>query len=234
MDVIHGTLTTWWQRRVYRVGRHIITPWKDPFIRGLVRHPHGWILAALHYTIELPLLILDVFGFPEGFGWLQSIFKPYARSLDPMEIQTAQSLFQDQVDLKKVKIDENSKLGTYRGKYAYVGYYYINSSSRLSLPVLMHELVHIFQYEQVGSPYIFRNLIAHWSKHKYNYGGLTRLKQILKDPETVHQFNFEQRADIVSDYVLITSGQKPEWGYADSTDSHIYLEVIQLLMNPRV
>jgi len=221
------------EKRIIKVIRHLCLPWRDHYLRALKKQPWGWGLAVIHYLIELPLLILDVFGFPEAFNFLQSLFKRDARLLDEQELQTARLIFEDGIDWSKVRIDEQSKLGTQRGKYAYVSYYYINCSKSMTLPVLMHELVHILQYEQNGSPYIFRNLIAHWSKNKYNYGGLARLETILGYPETLHQLNFEQRADIISDYFLIASGNKPEWGVADHRDVPTYLKVIKLVLQAK-
>lgn len=205
-------------------------PWKDPYLKGLVTLPGGWVFAGLHYVIELPMLILDVIGFPELYGYIQYLAKPNSRPLDAAEYQTAQYLFKNHLDLRQVRIDENARIGTHGGKYAYVSYYYINCSGQLALPVLMHELVHILQFVQTGSPYIFRNLMAHTSKEKYNYGGLAKLTEVLDSPETFHQLNYEQRADIVSDYYLIASGYKPEWGSADHRDASTYLKVIQMVI----
>jgi len=191
------------------------------------------MLAGLHYLVEFPMLVLDVFGFPEVYGFVQRLLKPDSRPLDAAEYQTAHWLFKNYLDLSRVRIDENAHIGTHGGKYAYVSYFYINCNGQLSLPVLMHELAHVHQFVQIGSPYIFRNLIAHVSKDRYNYGGLPRLISVLQFPETLHQLNYEQRADIVSDYYLIASGYKPEWGSADHRDASTYLNAIQKIFEAR-
>ncbi|MDZ4708236.1 MAG: hypothetical protein SH818_07515 [Saprospiraceae bacterium] len=221
------------EKRIYRAIRHLLMPWKDPYLKALTRRPWGWAVAGLHYLLEFPMLVLDVFGFPEVYGYVQRLLKADSRPLDTAEYQTAHFLFKNYLDLNRVRIDENALIGTHGGKYAYVSYFYINCSGQLTLPVLMHELAHILQYVQIGSPYIFRNLMAHWSKDKYNYGGLPRLIYVLQFPETLHQLNYEQRADIVSDYYLIASGYNPEWGSADHRDASTYLKVLQKVFEAR-
>jgi len=206
--------------------RHILFPWMDPYLAALLAYPVGWGLALIHYIAELPLLVLDCLGMPEFFGYLQARFKKDARPLLARECAEATPIFSGLVSLQKIRIDEDSRVGTHNGKYAYVSYYCINCLGRLSIPVLMHEIVHVLQFEQAGSSYLFRNLMAHLSKAKYNYGGVKRLRQLLKNPRKLHLLNYEQRADIVSDYYLLLDGMRPEWGSATKEDLPVYREAI--------
>lgn len=215
-----------YRKRLKRLIRHILLPWMDPYIAACLSNPIGWGLAILHYIAEFPLLVLDCLGMPEFFGFIQARFKAEARPLHARELQAASPVFEGLVSLQKIRIDETSRVGTHNGKYAYVSYYCVNSLGRLSIPVLMHEIVHVLQFEQAGSAYLFRNLMAHLSKAKYNYGGIERLKQLLNKPWEVHRLNYEQRADIVSDYYLVQEGLRPEWGSATREDLPIYKEVI--------
>ncbi len=219
-----------YRKRVTRLFRHIFLPWKDPYLEARLSYPTGWGLAIFHYIAEFPLLVLDCLGMPEFFGFLQARFKEDARALHASEIKAARPVFDGLVSLQKIRIDESSRVGTHNGKYAYVSYYCINSLGRLSIPVLMHEIVHVFQFEQAGSAYLLRNLMAHLSKAKYNYGGIEKLRQLLKEPREVHRLNYEQRADIVSDFYLLQEGFRPEWGKATAEDLPLYQEAIQILI----
>ena len=157
-------------------------------------------------------------------------FKRDSRHLHEHEIKLANEIFQGKVNLPLVRIDENCKIGTQGGKYAFVSYYYINCVGHMTLPVLIHELVHVLQFQQEGSRYAIRNLIAHTGPDTYNYGGLEKLILITENPSLIHDINYEQRADIFSDYCLLLQHKKPEWGRATLGDAIVYFKVIKLLL----
>ncbi|MBK7609312.1 MAG: hypothetical protein IPI18_19990 [Saprospiraceae bacterium] len=206
----------------------MILPGSDPYLgRMLQLNKYGVFLV--HYIFELPLRILDVFGLPEIFNFFQRKLKPSSRELYEFESKLAQQIFASSLDLSQVRIDESSHVGTHNGKYAYVSFYYINCKGMLQLPILIHEIVHILQYEQDGSPYAFRNMIAHLMPPTYDYGGLETVQAIVESPNKVHDLNYEQRADIYSDYCLLLLGKRPEWGSATLQDAMQYYKVIKLL-----
>jgi uncharacterized protein YdeI (YjbR/CyaY-like superfamily) len=60
---------------------------------------------------------------------------------------------------------------------------------------LIHELVHVRQFEVLGVQYIFEALRAQ-RNGGYNYGGIKELK--LGNP--LHNFNLEQQADVARHY----------------------------------
>jgi hypothetical protein len=179
----------------------------------------------------MPLLFFDLIGVPELVNYVQGRLKYNARPLNSYEMSLAESIFKQSMTLAKVRIDEQSKIGTRGGKYAFVTYYYVNSLGVLSLPILIHELVHVLQFEQSGSPYAFRNMIAHLFPGTYDYGGLEKIQSIVNDPLELHGLNYEQRADIFSDYCLLLMGYKPEWGQADPSHLSMYYFVTQLLLD---
>ncbi len=218
--------------RSLRLIGHLFFPWRDPYLYNLI-HQKRIGLFILHWSLELPLLALDMIGMPEWFTFFQSRLKSSARKLNDQEIELARFIFGSVLDLSRARIDEQSKFGTQKGKYAFVSYYYINCSSCLNLPILIHELVHILQFVQVGSPYAVRNLIAHLTPPTYDYGGLEIINKINLEPSLVHQLNYEQRADIFSDYCLISMGHWPEWGRAGLEDLKAYRQVIKILLNAK-
>jgi hypothetical protein len=216
-------------QRVVRLVRHVLYPVKDQFLLSLIKRRKTG-LFLVHYLCEIPLLILDMAGLPEFISVFQSIFKSDARTLHDHELQIAIHIFKDSFDFYKTRIDENCSFGTRGGKYAFVSFYYINCQGKLSLPVLIHELAHVLQYKQNGSPYAFRNMMAHILPPTYDYGGLKMIQDILHEPNSIHALNYEQRADIFSDYCLLLFGCNPEWGSANSSNLGHYYQVIQLLI----
>lgn len=187
-------------------------------------------MLIVYYLFELPFLVLDVIGFSEMVGFFQSVFNKSTRGLSADELNMATSIFGNSIQYHKIKIDEQFTVGTNRGKNIYVLFYQVNALGGMSLSTLMHELMHIAQFEQIGSVYIFRNLIAQWSMEKYNYGGLIAIKNIILEPIRLHLLNYEQRAEIVSDYCLILRGQEPDWGDASRSDAPAYLAVIKYIL----
>lgn len=68
------------------------------------------------------------------------------------------------------------------------------------MPVLIHELVHVWQYQHFGAVYIGKALKAQKSKEGYNYGGMENLYHQMLKGNTLTHFNFEQQAEILEDY----------------------------------
>ncbi|MEO5581777.1 MAG: hypothetical protein ABIR66_03735 [Saprospiraceae bacterium] len=217
-------------QRVFRLLRHVLFPVKDQYLLSLIKQKKA-TLFIVHYIGEMPLLVLDIFGLPDFFSFFQFVFKRNARSLKDHELQIAFHIFRDSFDFSKTRIDENSRIGTWGGKYAYVSFYYINCRGELDLPVLIHELAHVLQFEQSGSPYAFRNMMAHLFPPTYDYGGLKRILHILREPKSLHTLNYEQRAEIISDYCLLLFERCPEWGLGNSSNLGHYFEVVQLLIS---
>ena len=71
--------------------------------------------------------------------------------------------------------------------------------SRAELDIVVHELVHVFQFEKIGSLYIPQSLQAQM-KEGYDYGGWTQLVQDWNDGRRFRDFNREQQAQIAQDY----------------------------------
>ncbi len=216
-------------KRFARLFNHFLRPWKNEYTWYMLLH-HRYLLFIIHFVFEIPLLVFDILGIPEWVSCAQSILKKDARELLDYEIELAREIFKDNLNLAKVRVDQNSKVGTHGGKYAFVTFYYINCIGHMRIAIVIHELVHILQFEQDGSRYAFRNVIAHLLPKTYDYGGIVKIKEVLSKPSLIHSLNYEQRADIFSDYCLLLNGYKPEWGNANSNDLIYYYKIIQLLI----
>lgn len=87
---------------------------------------------------------------------------------------------------------------------AFVTFHTINlpssgRSSRLNLAVVIHELVHVCQFERLGSVYIWQALRAQRTTG-YRYGGWQRLKQDWNNGRHFRNYNREQQGQIAQDY----------------------------------
>ncbi len=182
--------------------------------------------------LETGFLVADLLFFPEFLMLLNRIFKPDTRRLSEREIALARSIFGETIDYQKVRLDEKSFVGCRQFRFAYVGFYFVNSWGQLSDPVLIHELVHVWQFQRLGSVYIPRALWAQRTPEGYNYGGISALKKALERHErethtsALLSFNYEPQADIVADYFSLKNGWKPRWCEADKSYLLVFEAVI--------
>jgi len=189
----HSYLTRW-----YRLYSHI-------FLRHSVyRIPlDRWY----DWPVDMTFYLLDIFCVTDLADILMNGYKSMRR-LSLEELELAQDLFKNNIDLGQVFIWEKSrpiKKGLY---HAFVSFNTIQSVKTLRLPIMMHELVHVWQYQRYGSVYIYRALKAQNSKAGYDYGGCDQLIKCLGNGHLLTSFNFEQQAEIVEDYVRINLTQR--------------------------
>ena len=145
-------------------------------------------------------------------------------------MKEAKKVFGNVIDLNRIRVDDKTKVGSRKNNYAYVGFYTINLYGFLHPNLLIHELVHIWQYSQKGSVYIPRALKAQQSIMKYDYGGLPNLEYFMNDKLGLEAFNYEQQAEIVSDFYRLSNGEKVQWGNATSYDLPIYQHYMNNIM----
>ncbi len=69
--------------------------------------------------------------------------------------------------------------------------------------ILVHELVHVYQYELVGSAYMLEALYAQNTAGAYDYGKDAGLTQATAAGRPYKAFNREQQAQIVQDYYCL-------------------------------
>ena len=71
--------------------------------------------------------------------------------------------------------------------------------SRGNLDLLVHELVHVYQFEQVGTVYIWQALRAQKTEG-YSYGGWEQLAEDRQEGRHFNGYNREQQGQIAQDY----------------------------------
>lgn len=83
--------------------------------------------------------------------------------------------------------------------------------SRSNLDIVVHELIHVSQFEHVGSIYIWQSLRAQ-RKTGYRYGGWQQLKEDRRKGKHFRDYNREQQGKIGQDYYskVVAKGLLPE------------------------
>ncbi len=175
----------------------------------------NWWILLFFYGV-------DCIGMSEIYEIVIDLGKPGTRALTNREIALAKPIFGDAINYERVRIDERAWLGPKQQRFCYVSFNVINSWGKMPDNILIHELVHVWQYQNLGAIYIPKAMQAQFSKVGYNYGGLEKLEKTLREGKTFLDFNFEQQGDIVSDYFLLKIGRKPQWGNADICDLPVY------------
>ena len=174
------------------------------------------------WFLEWVLLGLDLLGLPDWYESFADLFKYKTRRLSEEELKLGQSIFGRSINWERVRIDEKSYIGPKQQRFIYVSFYTINSYGPMPLETLVHELVHVWQYQKFGVVYIPRALYAQRTEEGYNYGGATALRNPSAKARGMQHFNFEQQGDIIMDYFLISQQKRPKWGSGTSLDLDIY------------
>ena len=159
-----------------------------------------WFYDLFFYTIDLIFL-------PLFYEIILSGIKKSVRRLTDEEIQEAKQIFGSSISYDLIRIDVKPYIGVGKNVVAYVTFFMINYNRKISMPIFIHELVHIWQYQQFGSVYIAKALKAQVSREGYDYGGMENLYHQMLRGRTLTSFNFEQQAEIIEDYYRIRSNR---------------------------
>jgi len=151
--------------------------------------------------------LLDLFTIPEIYEILMEITFITSRDLTKHEKRVAKTIFGDNIELQFVRMNSKNQLARSL-KIAYVSFNHINYFTSIPDQILVHELVHVWQYQHFGSVYIYKALKAQNSEKGYNYGSVITLAEIQLENGNILNFNFEQQGDIFQDYYLQTLNQK--------------------------
>lgn len=213
--------------RLGRLTRHVSTG-----ISNLASADNS-VPAIVFWLTETLLLILDLIGFAEVYESVADLLKFNTRPLFDWEIELGRRIYGDSILWNRVRIDEAAWLGPKQFRLCYVSGFTINSWGPMDNALFIHELMHVWQYQQVGLPYIVRALRAYHSSEKYNYGGLEALRKIKEANGNIWSFNFEQQGDIMADYYRISENRKPQWGSASLYDLPVYAYFAEQVINSK-
>ena len=133
--------------------------------------------------------LADRLRIPQLLMRINAVVKPNTRPMTREEVELARSVFGSYIDYQKVRLDTRAFIGCRHFGFAYVGFNVINCWGRLTPQHLIHELVHIWQYQSMGSVYIPRALWAQWFGGGYNYGGMAALQTAAENGRYLADFN---------------------------------------------
>lgn len=155
-----------------------------------------WFLDLIFYTIDLCFI-------PPLYESALVLLKPGSRKLSEHELELARSIFGRSLRYDLIRIDPAPWFIS--GKIlAWVTFSTIHCKKEIADHILIHELVHVWQFQHFGSVYMSKSLIAHLRAFPYNYGGKENLYQQMLRGKGLVSFNFEQQAEIVEDYYKST------------------------------
>lgn len=144
-------------------------------------------------------------GIVSAVNWVYDLIVPTERPLTPAEIEAAkQVLGEDALDWDRVRVRSGGYLDAAfwaNGDRPFTTGYVINVPDGDTIPtsVMVHELMHTYQYEKYGWDYIRKAIIAQ-NTDGYDYGGPDGLEQAWADGKHFADFNVEQQGQIVQDY----------------------------------
>ena len=159
--------------------------------------------GLIDWFYDLAFYVFDLILLPEIYEYFISIFRSDYRFLSEEEKEITRQYFGNSIKLDFVRINSQMSKRIERKAHAYVTLNTINYRHRISNPIFLHEMVHIWQYQRFGSVYIYRALKAQCSKEKYDYGGLEKLYSGMINQQNFIDFNFEQQGAIVEDYARL-------------------------------
>jgi len=182
----------------------------------------SFVAQPIGYVVDFFFYMLDIFAVGEFYETLCDWAKYNTRALNAQERAIVKELFNDAIDVDRVRIDEFALAPRFM-RIAYVGVYTINSFGRMSEDLFVHELIHIWQYEKLGSAYIPRALRAQRSVEGYNYGGVDALR---RGPQELLAYNYEQQGDILADYWRAKHKRPTRWKNT-GRDVEPYIEFVE-------
>lgn len=213
----------WLPKKLMRLVKHIGI--------GLVNFSKPKQANLLAWWQDFALHLADVLAIPELYETFFDFAKWNTRPLSPLEKNLARSVFGSSLQLDAIRVDNKAILGCRKRNIVYVSFFTINAWGKIRDEILIHELVHIWQYQKLGAAYIAKALRAQRTEIGYDYGGVGALRQAKAEFGRMESFNLEQQAEIIADYFLLREGKTPSWGKANSDDLPEYQYFVDQLQS---
>ena len=223
----------WTPLRIQRISKHIYNGIKH-FARSEEQESQSdfeklSVTGITYWWLELSVLLLSLFGIAEIYETIADFVKFNTRSLTNWEKKLLKGIYGNSINYNRVRIDNMGLIGPRQFRMCYVSFYTVNSWGDMPNYLLVHEMMHVWQYQKMGAVYIPRALAAQNSAMGYNYGGLCALEEATKSGRGLKAFNLEQQADIITDYYLLREGYKAQWSDAGRFDLPLFEKFIEQL-----
>jgi hypothetical protein len=171
-----------------------------PFVTGCARRGCMW-------SLQFVLGLADLIGAPEIFAFLWRMLT-HTSPLTGAEIAAAGSVLGPYaLRYQDIRVAEGGVLEwifAWNGQRAFATFHTLNlprqgRHQRNNIDIVVHEIIHVYQYERAGSRYFAEALIAQ-REGGYDYGGPDALRSALKQGKRLRNYNREQQAQIAQDY----------------------------------
>ncbi|MCA9948264.1 MAG: hypothetical protein KDE48_01335 [Anaerolineales bacterium] len=211
-----------------RSGRLLVTLWRG--LRAIVfftpelvnaqrkQNLHSWSRYKagrfFDWWHQLLTQLFDLLGGPELGEFLMHLVTN-TTPLTPKEIHMIAAVLGENAmrfgDIRVVEGGLFDLVFKLNGNLAFATWHSINlprkkthqgSHTRANLPIVVHELTHVYQYEKVGTRYLGEAvyMLIKTKRDCYNYGGIAGLKNACAAGICYRDFNREQQAKITQDY----------------------------------
>ncbi|HKJ67305.1 MAG TPA: hypothetical protein VKA68_05065 [bacterium] len=176
--------------------------------------PGNWLVSGLTGVgVWFGRMILTLTELP-GLGEILQIVWGLVFRVRPLtsEEQEAYAILDPSLSLpvRTIRIDADSFITRINGGRAVASMYIVHLPDEATpTDVVMHELAHVRQYEEVGVRYMFEALHAQFFGAGYDYGDLAFARS---EGSHYSHFNREQQAQICQDYYRATRGEYTIYG----------------------
>ncbi|MDX1417263.1 MAG: DUF4157 domain-containing protein [Candidatus Promineifilaceae bacterium] len=178
-------------------------------IGSWLRFKAGRFFDWLHQFITN---VLDLFGLPEILEFLMHLLTK-TTPLNGDELATISTILGPNAmrfgDIRVVEGGVFDLVFKLNGNLAFATWHSINlprtgRHTRENRSIVVHELTHVFQYEQIGSRYLGEAIymLVKTKRDCYNYGGPAGLAEACLYGKKYCHFNREQQAMITQDYYI--------------------------------
>ena len=158
---------------------------------------------------KLAIYGLETIGIGELYETISDIIKFNTRPLNGGEIAIAKEVYGNAINYNLVRVDNAALLGPSWTGRDYTSFHTINGWGARSSDVLIHELGHVWQYEQIGAMYMPQAIHdQNTMPDAYDYGGIAQLEA--SKTKGIWSFGREQQAQILQDYYRLKHGMTPE------------------------
>lgn len=149
---------------------------------------------------ETMMYLLEILGIPTMYDAISEWIKPTTRPLSAAEVSLSKTYFEDTINYDLVRVHPSANLTANKFALAYVSFNTINHWRPISRDVFIHEMMHVWQHQNLGAIYAIKALHAQSRGNAYDYGGFEGLYHAMLQGRELLSFNFEQQAEIIQDY----------------------------------
>ncbi len=238
VTAVFERIAHWIHRLPERVGRLIVGLWEG--VKTLKPWSLQWWESLgkvstwtgfLQWVGTRILDLLEILGAGEVYETITDFLKFNTRPLSGSERAKASSIFGSSINLELVRVDQYAVLGPGLSKYPreYTSFHIVNGWGAIKDATLIHELTHVWQYENAGAIYMPQALHAQseLGDAAYSYNGAAGLRVAKAAGQRLTSFNREQQAQIVEDLYLIKTTGAPLMEAATTADLPLYAHFVK-------